>query len=874
MGVRRLSNAPPLAAVSIALAGLGPLAHRLWSVVGCFAVIGLIAVTPVAAQPSVDGPMPQPLPLFPADNWWNVDVSAAPPDPASGAYMNFVKNNAVNGRRVHPDFGGSAHDDDDPNAIYGIPYISVSGSQPLVPVTFVLYGNQSDVGAPGRPPGYPIPEQAKTQAGWIEGGAPGNQFDEGLDSNSGDRHMLIVDRDNKIVYELYQAHWNASRNRWEAGSGAVFPLTSNLRRPDTWTSADAAGLAILPGLVRYDEAYGTAPIEHAFRVTVRSTKGYVYPASHDAGDTDGALPMGARLRLKAGVDISGYPAPMQRVFQAMKTYGLIVADNGSDMFVTGASDPRWEPQMDDVVDAFHSLNSDQFEVVKLGWTPPVNVDEDHDGLPDDWEARYGLSPADATGANGPGGNPDGDAFTNLQELERGTHPNGRYQANFAEGASNAFFATRFALLNPGSQPAHVQFRYLRDSGQVVPLTVLIAPHSRYTENPANSVGELGAFSTIIESDQPIVADRTMTWDRTGYGATAETARPASSTSWFFAEGATAAFQLFYLIENPGDDEAQVTVRYLLPITPAFEMVYHVAPHSRLTIPVNDQDPRLASDEISAEMHSTTAVIAERAMYLTPAGGRPMDAGHASAGVTAAAPRWFLAEGATGFFSLFVLIANPSDDVATLDITYLLPIGAPLHRTMTVPPRSRRTIAVNDEEFPGIGKALTNTPVATVVTSVATPSVPTPVNVVVERSMWWPSTGWYEAHNSPGATSTSPLWASGEGESGGEFGAETYYLIANTSDFAGQARVTFMFEDGTMVADTVAVAANSRVTVAGGDVPQAAGKRYGVTVESLPQAAGGQTPGLVVERAMYWNANGLFWAAGTNSLLAPLSPPTP
>jgi hypothetical protein len=183
--------------------------------------------------------------------------------------------------------------------------------------------------------------------------------------------MLIVDRDNRIVYELYRAHWNAGLNRWEAGSGAVFPLTSNLRRPNGWTSADAAGLAILPGLVRYDEAFGTEPIRHAFRVTVRDTNGYVFPASHRAGSNTSALPMGARLRMKASVNISGYPAALQRVFQAMKTYGLIVADNGSDMYITGSSDPRWEAQMDDFVPAFHGLRANQFEVVQLGWTPPA-----------------------------------------------------------------------------------------------------------------------------------------------------------------------------------------------------------------------------------------------------------------------------------------------------------------------------------------------------------------------------------------------------------------------------------------------------------------------------------------------------------------------
>ncbi|HKO58923.1 MAG TPA: hypothetical protein VJ276_23860, partial [Thermoanaerobaculia bacterium] len=151
------------------------------------------------------------------------------------------------------------------------------------------------------------------------------------------------------------------------GSGAVFPLDSNTRRPDGWTSADAAGLAILPGLVRYEEVYGPDPIRHAFRVTVRSTNGYVFPASHDAGGTTGALPMGARLRLKASKDIASYPEPLRKIFQAMKTYGLIVADNGTDMYVTGTHDTRWDNDL--LNPAFAAIKASDFEVVQLGWQP-------------------------------------------------------------------------------------------------------------------------------------------------------------------------------------------------------------------------------------------------------------------------------------------------------------------------------------------------------------------------------------------------------------------------------------------------------------------------------------------------------------------------
>ncbi|HSP13458.1 MAG TPA: hypothetical protein VLV78_01755 [Thermoanaerobaculia bacterium] len=316
--------------------------------------VALMLAAPALPQaPQRGGTLPAPLPLFPPDNWWNADISAAPVDANSAAFISFIGPT----RGMHPDFGGDSGDAGSP--IYGMPYIVVSGSQPRVPVTFD-YADESDLGDPG----YPIPEEAKTQQKWIEGGLAGN------DPNAdGDRHMLIVDRDKRILYELYALHWDGSG--WQAGSGAVFLLDSNARRPDGWTSADAAGLAILPGLIRYDEAYGPDPIRHAFRVTVRSTNGYVYPASHRAGGTSGALPMGARLRLKASKDISSFAEPVRKILQAMKTYGLIVADNGSDMYVTGTYDTRW---MNDLLNPeFGSIKAGDFEIVQLGWQPSRTV---------------------------------------------------------------------------------------------------------------------------------------------------------------------------------------------------------------------------------------------------------------------------------------------------------------------------------------------------------------------------------------------------------------------------------------------------------------------------------------------------------------------
>jgi hypothetical protein len=222
------------------------------------------------------------------------------------------------------------------------------------------YGDESDGvdHATGESfPFYPIPDEAASQPYWIEGGEPGSS------NPGGDRHMLIVDRDNRHLYELYDLRWNGSQ--WTAGSGAFFDLKVNTRRPDGWTSADAAGLAILPGLVRYEEVTGGGEIGHAFRVTLRATNGYVWPASHRAGSNAQALPMGARLRLKASTNLSGFRPELQRIFRAMQRYGLIVADNGSDMFISGTFDPRWDNGI--LNPAFRALNANDFEVIELGW---------------------------------------------------------------------------------------------------------------------------------------------------------------------------------------------------------------------------------------------------------------------------------------------------------------------------------------------------------------------------------------------------------------------------------------------------------------------------------------------------------------------------
>ena len=339
-----------------------------WFCVCVIAIAGCSQSTPSSPSPAPTGttapaPTPSPTPtptpgpttstavtlnddfsgrrLLPADNWWNQDISGAPLDAQSDAFIDFIGRS----RTLHPDFGPPP---------YGIPYVGVGGGEARTAVAFVEYPDESDRGA-GSETGYPIPEAAKSQPNFIEGAVPGG-------GTSGDRHLIIVDRDRWLLFELFATRWTGQR--WEAGSGAVFDLSANGRRPEGWTSADAAGLAILPGLVRRDEAM-RGPIQHALRATVRSTNGYVWPASHRAGTTARALPMGARLRLKSSKDLSRYPGYIQNIFRAMQTHGLIIADNGSDMYISGAMDARWNN--DELNPAFRGLSAGDFEVIRLGW---------------------------------------------------------------------------------------------------------------------------------------------------------------------------------------------------------------------------------------------------------------------------------------------------------------------------------------------------------------------------------------------------------------------------------------------------------------------------------------------------------------------------
>ena len=269
-------------------------------------------------------------PSLPDQRAWNQDISESPVAPNSDQVIDYI--NGHGGDELHPDFGRPK--------VYGIPFTVVRGGFKGVRTRFVAYGDESDKGR------YKIPLDAR-----IEGGRKGD----------GDRHTLGFDRDNCKLYELYRAF--PKKNRWNADSGAIWDLKSAGLRQEGWTSADAAGLPIFPGLTRYDEVKA-GEIDHALRVTFESTRdAYIHPASHCAGDTSSAAapPMGMRFRLKASYDTSAMTGQAAVIARALKQYGLINADNGSNWFFSGATNSHWN---DDNLNQLKEIPGDAFEVVQ------------------------------------------------------------------------------------------------------------------------------------------------------------------------------------------------------------------------------------------------------------------------------------------------------------------------------------------------------------------------------------------------------------------------------------------------------------------------------------------------------------------------------
>lgn len=495
-----------------------------------------------------------------------------------------------------------------------------------------------------------------------------------------------------------------------------------------------------------------------------------------------------------------------------------------------------------------------------------SIDTNGNQIDDDWERFYFGTLVSGSA------DPDGDGVTNVQEYDAGTHPNGpaAHRRYLAEGAVG-YFDTLVSVANPGTEDAHLLLTLQTDDGRLVRWPMVVAAQSM-SRVRAGSVPGLAsspgrAFSTFVESDQIVVVDRRMEWGPGTYGLTAERSLAQPQQRWYFAEGFTFPFNLYFLLQNPNAVPATVNVTYLRAGGKApGHQTYTVAPQSRRSIWVNQEVTiegfSLAHEEVGAVFASAAPdvpIVVERAMYLDGP-SQPLGAGHASAGVPAPATSWFLAEGHVGeFFDSYLMIGNPNQDPAVVTVTYLLPGGTTVPVAHTVPGNGKLTIWMNQELET----------VAHVAESDISVKVDSGVNVLVERTMWWRSRAtWYGAHSSgghPGETGAT-RWAIADGENSVDGRAvQTYLLVANVSDAATDVTVTLLFEDGGTAQRTFSrVPANSRLTIpVWRDFPDSVGRRFGALMTSS------QPNAIVVERAIYSDAGGLPLAAGGNALATPL-----
>jgi autotransporter-associated beta strand protein len=420
----------------------------------------------------------------------------------------------------------------------------------------------------------------------------------------------------------------------------------------------------------------------------------------------------------------------------------------------------------------------------------------------------------------------------------------------SEGATGSFFDTDILIANPNNTTVPVEIVFLKEDGTSITQTSTLAELSRVTIRVDDIVGvEAAAFSTIVTSlsGLPIVVERTMRWDVTGYGAHTDKATGGAAHNWYFAEGSQGFFSTYLLLTNPDASANAATVTFLREGLPPLERTYSLQPRSRTTIDLGN-DGELVNTSFGMSVRFVQPGTAERAMYF---GETPLwNGGHESAGETVTSANWFLAEGATGsFFKTFILIANTHFSPVDVTLTFLPASGTPVQKTKTVPARGRLTINVEGED-----PSLTDTAVATQVSSI----VPT---LVVERAQYWPASPaqWYEAHNSFGVTAPGTRWGLAEGRVGGPEGYQTYVLLANPGTTKATATVTFLRESGVPLIKTIEVGATSRVNLTvgpGTDVPELTNERFGAIITA-------DQP-IVVERAMFWDVNGEVWSAGTNA----------
>lgn len=445
------------------------------------------------------------------------------------------------------------------------------------------------------------------------------------------------------------------------------------------------------------------------------------------------------------------------------------------------------------------------------------------------------------------------AGTSIPAVQSGAVTKSYY---LAEGSTRSIFTLDVAIANPHDVATDVRVTFLRPAASPILQLHHLAAKSRTTLRVDDIAGLTSTdVSTVVESlaGLPLAVERTMSWDGSSYGGHGGTAVEAPSTTWYFAEGYQGFFDTYLLLANPGDSDASATVTYLREGEEPVVRAYSIDAMSRTTV-FAGLDTELVDRSFSMVVSSDVPIIAERAMYWSRPGVF-WAGGHESAGVTAPALSWFLAEGATGpYFDEFILVGNPNEEAVTLSIRYLLTDGTTVDQALEVPARSRATIDVE-----AVDLRLANAAVSATVTA----SQP----VVVERAMYWPGqpSEWQEAHNAFGLTETGTSWVLAEGRVGTSAGYETYILLANPSQLDASVRVTFLREQGTALQRTLTVPAESRKNIivvsdaAVTDAPGLSNERFGAIVEVLNGV------GIAVERAMYWNSAGVAWAAGTNAV---------
>jgi hypothetical protein len=419
----------------------------------------------------------------------------------------------------------------------------------------------------------------------------------------------------------------------------------------------------------------------------------------------------------------------------------------------------------------------------------------------------------------------------------------------AEGSTGNFFDTDLLLANPTDQPAPIAITFFKENGTSIVQTRTLDPLSRTTIRVDDIAGmEATAFSTSVTSTLglPIVVERTMRWDASGYGAHGEKAVDGAALKWYFAEGSQGFFSTFFLLVNPGATDNIAHVTYLREFEPPITRDYALKPTSRFTVDAA-KEPDLVNRSFGAIVTFDQPGVAERAMYF---GRNPLwTGGHDSVGVTAPSTTWFLAEGATGtFFNTFVLLANPNTDAAIATVTYLPATGAPITRVYQIAGSQRLTINIAAED-----PALASAAVSTRVESTRP--------IIVERSQYWPAPDWYEAHNSFGVTATGRHWGLAEGRAGGANAYQTFILLANPGSDPADVTVRFLRTSGAPLVKTFTVPPTRRFNIsitgdAGSMVPELANEAFGAAIAS--------TQPIAVERAMYSDANGVVWAAGTSA----------